>query len=137
MVAICIDAGTSLVKAVAFDADGTELAIARHPMVVRHPAPAWSEQDMPSVWDAVVAAAAEVARQCAEPVDLISVTGQGDGCWLVDSAGEPTGPAPDSVLQAERKANCRLCTLSLRTAAASSRDGISVRGPVFSSSNPE
>lgn len=92
MVAVCVDAGTSLVKAVAFDDDGIELAVARRPTTIRHPRPGWSEQDMWAVWAATAAAIAELTAACG-PVDRLAVTGQGDGCWLVDAAGEPTGPA--------------------------------------------
>lgn len=88
-----MDAGTSLVKVVAFDDEGTELAIARRRTTVLRPRPGHSEQDMAGVWNAVCEAVREVAVGCAEPVEVLAVTGQGDGCWLVDAAGEPTGPA--------------------------------------------
>ena len=51
---IAIDAGTSVIKAVAFSDTGVELALARESTVVLHPKPGYSEQDMSSVWAAVM-----------------------------------------------------------------------------------
>jgi erythritol kinase len=93
MITLCIDVGTSLIKTVAFDDRGTEIALARQETVVMRPAPGFSEQDMCSVWDAVASTIRAVVRQLTDPVRLISLTAQGDGCWLIDSDGRPTGPA--------------------------------------------
>ena len=93
MITLCIDVGTSLIKTVAFDDRGTEIALARQETVVMRPAPGFSEQDMCSVWDAVTSTTRAVVRQLTGPVRLISLTAQGDGCWLIDSDGRPTGPA--------------------------------------------
>jgi erythritol kinase (D-erythritol 1-phosphate-forming) len=90
---LSVDAGTTMVKAVVFDGDGRELALARQATVVRRPRPGFSEQDMLSVWDAVVSTVRQVARASPEPVDLLAFTAQGDGCWLVDEQSNPTGPA--------------------------------------------
>ncbi|MCK2212657.1 carbohydrate kinase [Actinomadura sp. ATCC 31491] len=92
MTIICVDAGTTVIKAVAYDAAGAESALARRGTAVSRPAPGHAEQDMDAVWDAVAATVREVAAG-AGPVELVAVTAQGDGCWLVDAAGEPTGPA--------------------------------------------
>ncbi|WP_261808337.1 FGGY-family carbohydrate kinase [Nonomuraea sp. C10] len=93
MAAICVDAGTTVIKAVGYDARGAESAVSRRPTAVSRPVPGHAEQDMAAVWDAVEATVREVAAALGEPVDFVAVTAQGDGCWLVDSAGEPTGPA--------------------------------------------
>jgi xylulokinase len=93
MATICVDVGTSVIKTVAFDDRGTEIAIARRETEVLRPAPGFSEQDMPSVWKAAVSTIRTVVKQIREPVNLISLTAQGDGCWLVDGEGRPTGPA--------------------------------------------
>ncbi|EHR60470.1 FGGY-family carbohydrate kinase [Saccharomonospora cyanea] len=93
MSAIAIDAGTSLIKAVVFDDDGHEVAVARHATEVRRPHPGWAEQDMDSVWQAVAAAIREVLPQARDGVRFVALTAQGDGCWLVDEHAEPTGPA--------------------------------------------
>ncbi|MEV4076546.1 FGGY family carbohydrate kinase [Nonomuraea fuscirosea] len=92
MAIICVDAGTTVIKAVGYDSSGAEAAVARRATVVSRPAPGHAEQDMGAVWDAVAATVREVAAQVGG-ADLVAVTAQGDGCWLVDAAGEPTGPA--------------------------------------------
>jgi xylulokinase len=93
MATICIDVGTSVIKTVAFDDRGTEIAIARQETEVLRPAPGFSEQDMNSVWDATASTVRTVVHELPDPVRLISLTAQGDGCWLVDVDGHPTGPA--------------------------------------------
>jgi erythritol kinase len=93
MATICVDAGTSVIKAVAFDDCGTEIAVAREETEVLRPAPGYSEQDMYTVWNAAASTIRAVVRQLHDPVRLVSLTAQGDGCWLVDANGQPTGPA--------------------------------------------
>lgn len=90
---IAIDAGTSVIKAVAFADDGTEVAVARQKTTVLHPRTDFSEQEMEQVWRAVVTTVREVLPQIAEPVRGLVSTAQGDGCWLVDAEGKPTGNA--------------------------------------------
>ncbi|SEG93652.1 xylulokinase [Nonomuraea solani] len=92
MAIICVDAGTTVIKAVLYDATGAESAIARRDTVVSRPAPGHAEQDMTAVWDAVAATVREVSAQ-ADGVEFVAVTAQGDGCWLIDADGAPTGPA--------------------------------------------
>jgi erythritol kinase (D-erythritol 1-phosphate-forming) len=91
--ALCVDAGTSLVKAVAYDGDGREVAVARRPVEVQRPAPRHAEQEMSAVWDAVAETLREVGRGLDAGVDMVAITAQGDGCWLVDESGEPVGAA--------------------------------------------
>jgi erythritol kinase (D-erythritol 1-phosphate-forming) len=94
MVVVCVDAGTTVVKAVAFDDQGAEVALARRATAVLRPRLGWTEQEMTAVWDAVVATVREVvARVGPARVGLLAFTGQGDGCWLVDAHGQPTGTA--------------------------------------------
>lgn len=92
-VAVCVDAGTTVIKAVVFDADGYELAVIRRATAVAHPTPERSEQDMDEVWDAVVGAVREAVRRVGRPVRLVALTAQGDGAWLVDGTGRPVRPA--------------------------------------------
>ena len=89
---IAIDAGTSMVKAVLYDELGSERQSARREAIVSRPQPLWAEQDMNEVWAAVSATVREVGEGRTD-IDFISVTAQGDGCWLVDANGRPTGPA--------------------------------------------
>jgi len=91
--AVAIDAGTTTIKAVGYGDDGSELVVSRRPTRVARPRPGWAEQDMVEVWAAVVDAVREVVAALPTPPDLVAVTAQGDGAWLVDPDGAPTGPA--------------------------------------------
>ena len=91
-VLIGIDAGTSVIKAVAFDAGGEALASRSRPNVYRTLPNGGVEQDMRRTLDDTFAVVAELL--VAEPalaarVVGLAVTGQGDGTWLVDEGGEP------------------------------------------------
>jgi erythritol kinase (D-erythritol 1-phosphate-forming) len=95
-VLIGIDAGTSVIKSVAFTTAGEQIAAAAIPNAYQTFADGGAEQDMARTWRD----AAETLRQLTGKVpDLakrlvaIAVTGQGDGMWLVDKAGEPVAPA--------------------------------------------
>ena len=50
---IGVDAGTSVVKAVAFDASGSEICASEIPIPLRRPEPLWIEQDMDELWQKV------------------------------------------------------------------------------------
>ncbi|MGP4033398.1 FGGY family carbohydrate kinase [Pseudarthrobacter sp. 1C304] len=93
MAIISVDVGTSMIKAVAYDRDGSELALARQHSTVLRPRPGWAEQDMNEVWAAVAETIRSAARQAGRQVEAITLTGQGDGCWLVDADLHPTGNA--------------------------------------------
>jgi len=91
-----IDAGTSMVKAVAFDRHGRQVAVAALPNAYADVGGGGVEQDVARTWDDT----ARVLRSLAEQVDdlaartaALAVTAQGDGTWLVDEAGEPVAPA--------------------------------------------
>jgi erythritol kinase len=93
MPVICVDAGTTVIKAVGYGDSGAEAAVSRVATTVSRPAPGWAEQDMAAVWDAVARTVRETAAKLDGDVDFVAITAQGDGVWLVDPAGEPTGPA--------------------------------------------
>lgn len=86
---IAIDAGTTVIKAVAFSRTGEELALSRANTEVLRPQDEYSEQSQESVWNAVASTVREAAQQCSEPIEGIVSTAQGDGCWLVDASGIP------------------------------------------------
>jgi len=90
---IAVDVGTSVIKAVAFDGEGGEIALARENSKVLRTDAGWAEQSMEGVWKAVSATARSVVVELREPVEGIAITAQGDGCWLVDGEGRPTGNA--------------------------------------------
>ncbi|MGW5667419.1 FGGY family carbohydrate kinase [Micromonospora sp. NPDC003776] len=93
MAAICIDAGTTMIKAVGYDDRGREALVVRQPAHVLHPRPGWAEQDMIQVRDTAFGAVRAVADRLPGPVEFLAVTAQGDGCWLIDRHGAPTGHA--------------------------------------------
>lgn len=93
MAAISVDAGTTMIKAVGYDDAGFEVVVVRQQTTSLRPEPGWVEQDMLDVWNAVAYTVRGVARRLEEPVDYLALTAQGDGCWLVDDRGRPTGPA--------------------------------------------
>ncbi|MFC6489391.1 FGGY-family carbohydrate kinase, partial [Nitratireductor sp. GCM10026969] len=93
-VLIGIDAGTSVIKSVAFDAAGRQIAMAAVPNRYETLPGGGAEQDPARTWTDT----AETLRQLADKVpDLagrtaaVAVTGQGDGTWLIDGEGEPVG----------------------------------------------
>ncbi|KNB53204.1 FGGY-family carbohydrate kinase [Streptomyces caatingaensis] len=96
MSVLTIDVGTSVIKAVVFDDQGREAAVARVATQVLRPRPGRAEQDMDAVWDGVVRTARTALSRLGPghaPVRLVGFTAQGDGCWLVGADGRPTGPA--------------------------------------------
>ena len=93
MLSLCVDVGTSLIKCVAYDDAGREVAVAREPTTISRPAPGHAEQDMDDVWNGVARAIRAARRHVDAEIGLIAFTAQGDGCWLVDDAGRPVGPA--------------------------------------------
>ena len=93
---IGIDAGTSVIKAVAFTTDGKELAVAAIPNQYVTLPGGVAEQDMAMTWASAAATLKQLTEQIpdlASRLIAISVTAQGDGLWLIDKHGEPVGPA--------------------------------------------
>ena len=95
-VLIGIDAGTSVIKSVAFTATGEQIAAAAIPNRYTTAADGAAEQDMARTWADAAATLKELSEKIPnlrERLIAISVTGQGDGMWLIDEAGEPVAPA--------------------------------------------
>jgi len=93
---IGIDAGTSVIKSVAFTADGTQIAAAAIPNNYVTLPNGGAEQDMARTWTdaaATLRQLTEIIPDLPERLVAISVTGQGDGIWLIDADGEPVAPA--------------------------------------------
>ncbi|MFC3997451.1 FGGY family carbohydrate kinase [Nocardiopsis sediminis] len=86
-----IDIGTTITKAVAFDEDGTETAVATSPTRLRTPSPGHYEHDVEEIVQGVGRVAAEVAGGTAPRA--VGITAQGDGLWLTDEAGDAVRPA--------------------------------------------
>jgi erythritol kinase len=95
-VIIGIDAGTSLIKAVAFTQDGRQLGDVSLPNSYITSAGGRVEQDMVRTWSDTVAALRGLANavpDLSSRVAAVAVTGQGDGTWLIDDDGRPVTPA--------------------------------------------
>jgi erythritol kinase len=91
---IGIDVGTSMTKAVLFDGSGRPIAGAERPTRIYQPRPDRAEHDIDEVVAGAGAVIAELVHQVPGTVPLLlSVTGQGDGCWLVDEDARSVGPA--------------------------------------------
>jgi len=96
-VLIGLDAGTSVVKATAFTEAGEVVAVASRPTRTDVPAPGRTEQDL----EEIVAAVGEVVREVGAVAafggrpapDLLGITAQGDGLWLLDERGRAVRPA--------------------------------------------
>ncbi|MER5767050.1 FGGY-family carbohydrate kinase [Streptomyces sp. NPDC001985] len=89
---IGIDAGTSAVKAAAFDERGRPLGVETR-QVSLSLREGRAEQDMDQVFGAVTEVLTALAAAVPGPVELIGLTGQGDGVWLVDGEGRPVRAA--------------------------------------------
>jgi erythritol kinase len=93
---IGIDAGTSVIKSVAFTTDGQQLAVAAVANSYTTLPDGGAEQDMARTWADTAATLRELSEKIpnlASRLVAISVTGQGDGMWLIDKSGEPVAPA--------------------------------------------
>ncbi|WP_416356169.1 FGGY-family carbohydrate kinase [Aureimonas phyllosphaerae] len=95
-VLIGIDAGTSVIKAVAFDLAGRQLGTAAVVNTYREEPDGSAVQSMERTW----ADCAKALRELGQVVDglarctaAVSVTGQGDGTWLVGAGNRPVGDA--------------------------------------------
>lgn len=95
-VIIGIDAGTSVIKTVAFDLSGQQIGVAAVPnRYVTRPDGA-AVQDMNETWEDAALALRQLVDKVpgiADRVVAIGVTGQGDGTWLIDKDGEPVTEA--------------------------------------------
>ncbi|HTW27711.1 MAG TPA: FGGY-family carbohydrate kinase [Acetobacteraceae bacterium] len=93
-VILALDSGTSVVKAVAFAADGTTIGSASRANLFSTDADGAVEQDMARTWtDARDVLAELVGRLAGREIAALAVTAQGDGTWLIDADGEPVAPA--------------------------------------------
>lgn len=89
---IGIDAGTSVIKAVAFDLGGRQLAVASTPNRYTTRPDGAAFQDMAQTWDdcaATLRALGERVADLAARTLAVAVTAQGDGTWLVGAGDKP------------------------------------------------
>jgi len=93
---IGLNAGTSAIRAAAFDPAGRELGFATLPNRWLRVDQSGAEQDLAETWQL----AARVLRLLADKVPdlarrttVLAITGQADGTWLIDEDGDPVAPA--------------------------------------------
>jgi xylulokinase len=91
-VLVGIDVGTSGLKGLAIDPDGTVVARAERNYPLSTPRPGWAEQDPADWWEAASAVLAELRASAGRPAG-IGLTGQMHGLVVLDSSGEVLRPA--------------------------------------------
>ncbi len=103
-VLIGVDAGTSNLKAAAFDLDGEQIEIATIENPVETPQTGWQEQNMTTNWKKTATVISEVVEDIEDDHEIlgIGITGQGDGCWLIDEDGDPVR---DAILWSDGRAS--------------------------------
>lgn len=90
-----IDSGLTVTKAALFDADGTQLAVARRRVPQSMPRSRHVERDMAGLWRATARAITDAIAASGRPAgDIVAVaaTAHGDGLYLLDRDREPLGP---------------------------------------------
>lgn len=95
-VIIGIDAGTSVIKAVAFDLVGAQLAVSAIPNRYQTRPDGGVTQSLAQTWNDCAAAIRGLEDQLpnlAARTAALSVTAQGDGTWLVGADNAPAGDA--------------------------------------------
>ncbi|WP_080833413.1 xylulokinase [Cohnella massiliensis] len=90
---LSLDLGTSSVKSLLMEEDGSVVCVVSQPYPTLSPRPGWSEQQ-PEEWieAAVRAAAACMERSGRKDIGVISLSGHMSGLVLVDKSGEPLLP---------------------------------------------
>lgn len=87
-----IDAGTTSIKAVIFSSTGEEIHIGSVSNRIVQPQSGWCEQDMNLLWDLT---SQTIKKTMVESgispalIKAVGLTGQGEGCWLIDANGTP------------------------------------------------
>ncbi len=93
---IGIDAGTSVIKAVAFDMTGRQIAAAAVPNRYATGADGSATQSLPQTWAdcaSALRALGDRVENLASRAAALAVTAQGDGTWLARAGNAPVGDA--------------------------------------------
>jgi sugar (pentulose or hexulose) kinase len=86
-----IDKGTSVTKAVLFDADGNEIASSQAPIRTLAPHAGWQEEDPAEAWQTLKRVIREVVSEIdAGDVAAIGVAGYMGSAWFIDDQGHET-----------------------------------------------
>src|SRR5438067_11882663 len=93
---IGIDAGTSVIKSVAFDLSGRQLAMTSVPNSFVTLEGGGAEQDLDQTWRDMARTVRDLSAKIpdlAQRTAAVAITGQGDGTWLIDGDGLPVSRA--------------------------------------------
>ncbi|WP_337270131.1 FGGY-family carbohydrate kinase [Oryzifoliimicrobium ureilyticus] len=93
---IGIDAGTTVVKAVAFDLSGNQVASSAIPNSYKTGSDGSATQSLEQTWKDCAATLRDLGNKVdrlAERTAAVAVTGQGDGTWLIGAENRPVGEA--------------------------------------------
>src|SRR3954447_7687381 len=93
---IGVDAGTSVIKSIAFDLEGRQLAVAATPNRYQTRPDGAAFQSLDETWEdcaKTLRSLAERVPGLAERAAAVGVTGQGDGTWLIDRNNRAVAPA--------------------------------------------
>lgn len=91
-----LDKGTSVVKAVLFDLQGREVAVAGQPAPAVYPQSGWHEEDLHGTWDITCSVARQVMQNTGinpDAIQAVGLSGHMSGLILVDGRGQPVGNA--------------------------------------------
>src|SRR5260370_29926851 len=88
-----IDLGTSSLKALVLDVDGSIVGTGSATYSMATPQPGWAESDPEDWWRAAGLAVHEAAGSHASEVAAVGICGQMHGVVLSDDAGHPLRPA--------------------------------------------
>jgi len=91
-----IDAGTSVIKAVAFDLSGRQIAVASLPNRYTTSADGAATQSLAQTWADCAQTLRDLGAKVeglAQRTQALAVTGQGDGTWLVGPGNQPASDA--------------------------------------------
>jgi xylulokinase len=88
-----VDVGTTAVKVIALDDQGTLLADASAGYPIAHPETGWAEQDAEDWWRCTCDCIARVTATLKEPVAALALSTQGDTMVPVDTLERPLAPA--------------------------------------------
>ncbi len=89
-----LDIGTTSTKAILFDLEGRELAMAQQGYPLSTPQPGWAEQDPEQVWQALVSVLQQIAAQTGPEYHIRALTlaAQSGSVIPADAHGDPVYP---------------------------------------------
>jgi L-xylulokinase len=87
-----IDNGSTAIKAGIYDLQGNEISVAGAKCEMVSPEPGFYERDMEGIWQGNVEAVSKAIKKAgidARDIAAVSLTGHGNGLYLVDAEGRP------------------------------------------------